>query len=274
MKSLNVKQVNTIGIGLFFSFIIGLSGCGSQKTAVTNAAQNAVLQPAGPYVPPGAITNQTTATTIFNYGASAPIVLDGLTPSLQAQTFNDYVGATRVNYTGLTLNINLVPRGTGFGGQIAIGYFDQDANMQRTGVFKNGDSAIFPNTPLIAAAANNIWFTQGGITYFHGFFQDHNGGVIIVIDNYIGQGDGVAPTQASGSIWYKNFVFDPFAVKPPHPPSHCWTVSLGPYDCRSWKSGNGVNTLLSPNPTDGYVKLGSFTGLDLSVGFNGAPIAP
>ena len=40
----------------------------------------------------------------------------------------------------------------------------------------------------------------------------------------------------------------------------CWEISAGPFDCRTWRQGNGVNTFRTIEP-DGncYTKLATFT---------------
>ncbi|MCB0415586.1 MAG: hypothetical protein KDD50_14710, partial [Bdellovibrionales bacterium] len=182
---------------------------------------------------------------------------------------SEYATVTRYNPSSIGLNVNLVRRGDGYGGRITIGYYDNGSYHE--GVFVNGDEFVFWNTSLSKAAKYNVWFTKSGKTYWHGFFQDRYGAVIIVIEDYESLGDGEPPVNASGSIWFKNFdlVSSPYVLTPPLPPSHCWFISVGPYDCRSWKSGDGVNTTAAIYPTNGYKKLGSFSGLNLSSAFNG-----
>lgn len=116
---------------------------------------------------------------------------------------------------------------------------------------------------------------------FHGFFEDvraqrlmaplygqtiFGGALILVIDSMNDAGDGQGPTSANGSVWFKNYT----ARYPqgPLPLTNCWFISDGPYDCRSWPSNGGVNTKLSIYPTNGYTKLGTFTGLDIQAAFN------
>ena len=257
---------------LFLSFALLLSGCGSEKT-VSNDKSGEVgpSQPAGPYVPPGTSSGGGSLGEAFDYGANAPIILDGATDTQKNQTMGAYVGVPRYNISQLTLNLNLVKRADGFGGRIAIGYYDEDAKTFRRGVFVNGDEQQFWNTSLDDAAKYNVWFQKDGDLYFHGFFQDTQGGVIIVIEDFVSLGDGQPPTHVKGSIWFKNFQIysDPYTLMPPHPPTHCWLVSIGPYDCRSWKSGKTVDTTSEVLPTDGYQKLGEFQGLELAPAFNG-----
>ncbi len=48
----------------------------------------------------------------------------------------------------------------------------------------------------------------------------------------------------------------------------CWFISTGPFDCKTWREGNGVNTFKAVEP-DGncYMKFGEFHGLDIVKAF-------
>ncbi|MCB0411829.1 MAG: hypothetical protein KDD22_04845, partial [Bdellovibrionales bacterium] len=52
------------------------------------------------------------------------------------------------------------------------------------------------------------------------------------------------------------------------PQTYCWFISLGPYDCRAWTDGNGVDSDKAVLPDNGYKKLGDFEGLNLKKAFN------
>ena len=48
----------------------------------------------------------------------------------------------------------------------------------------------------------------------------------------------------------------------------CWEFDTGPFDCRTWRSGNGVATFKAVTPDDScYTKLGTFQGLDILKAF-------
>ena len=49
---------------------------------------------------------------------------------------------------------------------------------------------------------------------------------------------------------------------------NCWFFTSGPFDCRTWRSGKGVNTFKAIYPNSCYSKMGSFKGLDLLKAFN------
>lgn len=221
----------------------------------------------GEYVPPGGSVSEVPG-AVWESGATASLDLEGTSLSAKAERLSEYSGSSRNNPTNIVLNVNLVTRGEGYGGRISIGY--DDDGVFHEGVFVNGDDYVFWNTSLTEAAKYNIWFEKGGDPYFHGFFQDREGGVIIVIEGFESLGDGAVPTKARGSVWFKNFdlVQSPYQLTPPLPPTHCWLISVGPYDCRSWTPGNGVNSTESIHPTESYKKLGSFSGLDLKAAFN------
>ncbi|MBK9039787.1 MAG: hypothetical protein IPL83_11600 [Bdellovibrionales bacterium] len=68
-----------------------------------------------------------------------------------------------------------------------------------------------------------------------------------------------------GKVYFKNFGL----TYAPHPPTRCWFVSLGPYDCRAWKTDRSVDTTRSIYPDSDYVELGSFAGMVLDEAFNG-----
>lgn len=248
-------------------------GCAKKKFVVDDAPVVEATEPTGPYVPPGGSESETPA-SFWSYGASAPITIEGATDGDKAEKLLAYVGTYRNNPTDITLNLNLVKRGNGYGGRIAIGYYSD--TVYHEGVFVNGDANYFWNTGNKEAARYNVWFTIDDNRVFHGFFQDLKGGVIIVIDDFIALGDGQPPTHAKGSIWFKNFTQTVSGsgvdLSPPHPPTHCWFVSTGPFDCRSWKAGDKVNTTRSVEPTNGYIKLGTFDDLNISEAFNGSDI--
>ena len=107
---------------------------------------------------------------------------------------------------------------------------------------------------------------MNGQKVWHGVFDDfYFGALVVVIDGVSDLGDGQgAQDLVSGTVWMKNFA----ATRAPHPPTYCWFVSFGPFDCRPWPVGEGMNTFASKDPQGGYVKLGTFSGLSLRAAFN------
>jgi len=172
----------------------------------------------------------------------------------------DYAGHGFYNPANFKINVNLTPYTDSYGGTVTISYNDNGYTYQEQ--FTSGHSSD--------ETKYNRFVTVGGTKVWHGFFEDYMGAIIIVIDKSVGLGDGdTSDVTASGSIWFKNFG-QTFA---PHPPTWCWFVSLGPYDCRAWPEGRGVNTSESIYPDNGYQKLGTFTGLNLQSAFNSSTVS-
>ncbi|MGE0529481.1 MAG: hypothetical protein AB7G93_22015 [Bdellovibrionales bacterium] len=209
----------------------------------------------GPYVPP---------TTGPGYGPGDTFQYGGTTTFTFANkaVYNKYTGRYIQDLSQLTnvrINLNLDKYGSGFGGTVTIRYLL--GNQIYEGYFTSGHDT--------ESNKYNIWFTSGGKDVWHGFFEDFMGAIVVVIDNVEGLGDGsstTTPTKVSGSVWFKNFELYPGYG--PHPPTYCWFVSIGPYDCRAWPSGWGVNTTAAVEPDNGYTRLGTFKDLDLDKAFN------
>lgn len=176
-----------------------------------------------------------------------------------------------------------------YSGDIRIAYWEYDTQGStfRETRYRSGRGSN---------AKYNVWFRKSNRDYFHGFFQEAHGSLIFVIDAITAATRNPdAPQQNtlySGSLWVKQFrttwnrrnscnnhdnryVFennlDP--TKTFIPPlaertKNCWFITSGPFDCRTWKSGKGVNTFKAVNPDSCYSKMGRFNGLDLLKAFN------
>jgi hypothetical protein len=250
---------------LVIAMAVGMAiGCAKDKKSAGSAAP--VPPPAaGPIVPPPFQQDGGQPGQHWQWGASAAFEF------VDPYTALEYSGRAMNNPKEVKINVRLEKRGNGFGGYLAVSYKD-DGNVYREGVFVNG-SSYFPNTSLVDAARYNVWATFPEGSGFHGFFQDTIGAVVLVVDQFFSEGDGQPPTTGGGKLYFKNFTAPPYYGSPyPYSPTHCWFISLGPNDCRAWKSGNGVNTLQSRYPDQGYKLLGSFQGLDLKKAF-GSSIA-
>ena len=157
-----------------------------------------------------------------------------------------------------------------YGGSLNIRYEDSGWLMQHpftTGSTQND-------------AAYNYWVTMSGKPVFRAFFEDTgrpfkkvSGGLVLVIDNGSGNGDGSGGTVVSGSVWYLNFE----SSGAPQTDARCWFVQLGPYDCRAFLQGNSVDITsrlypeartLSTGYQPGYKRLGVFTNLNINAAFN------
>lgn len=252
-------------------------GCGKDK----GGSNGSTVPYSGynPYVPPGSGPGGNPGVD-WTYGATAPLVVT-------ADSMKFYTGWTTNNATDVKVNINLKKfaavssNGPSYGGIVSISFKDGGKTYEDTfSSLVNESSAYGPGLVTSNSQNNryNVWITKNGQTAWHGFFQDRYGSIVVVIDDNDDQNDGNGPTVASGSIWVMNFgsSYAPLA------PTSCWFISAGPYDCRTWKSGDGVNTnaaiypyLENSNPgtsmapkSVGYKKLGDFTNLEFKKAFN------
>lgn len=230
---------------------LGMTVSCAKENKVSNSVPAVVVPPPGtPYVPPGIGLGQ--APGVVNgteFGGTANLTIVSTT------VMSEYTGRPMNNPQNIKITLNMVKGGATFGGTAKISYTDN--NWPYEGFFTAGQSA--------EATKYNRAFSYGGETVWHGVFEDFMGGLVVVIDQIVDLGDGGGAQDAvGGTVWFKNFGL----TYAPHPPTYCWFVSLGPYDCRPWPDGNGMNTYQSKNPGAGYVKLGSFTGLSLKAAFN------
>lgn len=222
-----------------------------------SCAQNKKQSPSAPapITPPPFVQNGGSPGSHWEWGASATFSF------VDPYTAMEYAGRPLNNPTDVKLNVRLEKRGQGYGGYIAVGYTDN--GTYREGAFVNGDLMHFPATSLEKAASLNVWSSFPEGNGFHGIFQDYMGGMILVVDEFFSEGDGQPPSTGSGSLYFKNFGLS----NAPQSPTHCFFVSLGPYDCRSWPTKYEMNTFQSLYPTNGYKKLGTFQNLDLTKAF-------
>ncbi len=236
--------------------VLALAGIGCAKKDDVN------LNPP----PPGAtpVTPGVTPT-------SAPNEVD---VSVDSSALSEFAKWPLNNPTNLKAKIDLRyqynPGGaTRYGGTLTISFQDSGYNISSGFTTGSGDDTIF-----------NYWMTMNGKSVFRAFFEDQgrpfkkvSGGVVLVIDSSTDLGDGASDPMAGGSLWYLNFE-DSYA---PQTDKRCWFVSLGPYDCRAFLSGDNIDPgsrlfpemrQLSTGYQPGYKKLGSFTNLNLLKAFN------
>lgn len=243
-------------------------GCVRKPSVVDAPVDNSVppvVIPANPNGLPdttvnvGPLAGASGGTTWFTYDSLA--------------VFNEYVFVRPVNNPqSLAVNVDLRDIGGGrYAGNLRIAYTDNGQWSQ--GVFETGEGTnqvSYRNLDLGKSEAEfNQWFVWNGKRVFHAFFQDSQGAVILVIDGGLDLGDGGGLTDLKGSVWFKNFNLTPY----PQFQEKCWFVRVGPYDCRTfvvgdWQSGLiQTNSSLYPN-SNGYKRLGTFTGLNRSRAFN------
>ncbi len=244
-------------------------GCASEKKASQGSEGQDedipyVDPPTGAYVPPGDAPGEGPGK---NWQSGATAELNFVSEEVLADYISGNVNSprnARINVNLRTFTDNRTGRVT-YGGTVTISYEDDlgFGNALAEGFFTSGHSS--------SETRYNVWLEKDGQTAYHGFFADHLGAIVLVIERPSGPdlGDGQSVNLWSGSVWFKNF--DPKATYM-HPPTRCWFVSRGPYDCRSWKSGSGVDTFRAILPDSGYRRLGTFDSLNLSRAFNNAEI--
>lgn len=234
-----------------------LAGCAKEKKKETPPADTppVVEVPQGPYVPPGNGPGQGPGSN-WEWGGSAELKITGSDQRAKNKRMGEYTGRPMNSPKDIRLNVNLTKAGNGYGGVVTISYVDN--GYQEEGYFTSGSSE--------KEVQFNIWQHKDNKYAYHGFFEDFLGGLIVVIDEWIDLGDGKGPEDLlGGKVYFKNFGL----TYAPHPPTRCWFVSLGPYDCRAWKTDRSVDTTRSIYPDSDYVELGSFAGMVLSEAFNG-----
>ncbi|OFZ12050.1 MAG: hypothetical protein A2Z20_07410 [Bdellovibrionales bacterium RBG_16_40_8] len=266
---------------LLITLALVSAGCGSKKggSGGGKAGNNGGIPP---YTDPTDGTTPSTGGVLVDMFLTNKVALD------------QYLGWTTNDPKNFKVNVNIQKFATysktgggydyGFGGYVSIKFSDGTSNFTDTfsSMWQGGTNVVKSNTEnhkynLLSSDYPEL----GGTVGYHGFFEDtrvqrmvpplygqpiFGGAVILVIDSTNDLGDGSGPTSGNGSVWFKNYIGQyPMG---PLPSTNCWFISSGPYDCRSWKSGNGVNTKKSIYPDNGYVKLGTFVGLDMKKAFN------
>ena len=225
------------------------------------------------------------------WGTSAPITI---TNSL---TFEDFRLGVPVNSMKDIQNLRVyvklgkVSRQKYYAGRVTIAYEDYGREKPfRSISFHSGNGAN---------AQYNVWLKK---TKFHGFFQENNGALILVINRITSvrpNPDAPPVMSYGGSIWTMQFrttfggrnscnnhdqkyVFQ-YNQNPPggeliptlsERNKKCWFLTIGPFDCRTWRKGKGVNTFKAVEPDDRcYSKLGTFEGLDIPKAFGVSAIS-
>ncbi len=146
------------------------------------------------------------------WGVSAPIAED----SVDTDVFDDFrLGEAAFNswddISEFRVYVKLKKTGSKnnyYGGQVLINYWDysREKKPERKITFVSGGGND---------AKYNVWFKKSGKQYFHGFFQEQDGALILVIDkktDVARSPDETTPKENlySGSIWIMMFrtIFD------------------------------------------------------------------
>ena len=183
--------------------------------------------------------------------------------------------------------------GSYYQGKVTLSYNDAG---NRTVPFTEFSSGSDEN------AQYNVWFRAGNKKVFHGFFQENEGSLILVVDrqtrvlrNADDNNNNNPDNLRGGSIWIMMFrtTFRGATSCSNHSqlyvsdyndglqygveslplvsqlPVKCWFKRIGPYDCRTWRTDRGVDTFRAVEPDDNcYAKLGDFEGLDITEAFS------
>lgn len=256
--------MKVLNIVLMLIVILLDIGCAKEKTQ-SSSSETPYVDASGTYVPPYTGVGGNPGPT-YAYGGTATLTIGGSDLYSRNQLMQTYTGHPMNNPQNIVVNINFSSTGTSsygntFGGTVTIGYQDT-----YNGVYQN-IQGYFTSGTTTDANQYNVWFSYNGNNVFHAFLEDYLGGLMVVINGRGGSGDGGTVT-ASGNVWFKNFT----STYAPHPPTYCWFVSTGPYNCQAWNYGSGINTYQADNPdySSGWTQLGTFSGLDLLKAFNGA----
>ena len=266
---------------------------GNQVTPPTTTTTQRTGQTALPTPPPVLSPGSPDISTRYPRGGTALLEVDSVA------IFEKYTQRPMNRPYNVILNMDVreVGRPTGmpvYGGKIRIAYNDTDVSgtaYQMEGTFSSGESlSDLRANPLQNNNSEyiNRWFfpsSNPSKEHFQGFFEDAEGGIMVVIDSKDDQG------LASGSVYFLNFDFNVCTTRPPFycaPKGnfHCWQASLGPYDCREMLTyGNGapsygwitLGSRIYPGYPDTrstrqdgrqYERLGRFDGLDVKKAFN------
>lgn len=257
-----------LGVALAISLLAGCaqeSGVGGSQDGSNNSSGGGGGSVDGSPTPTpdnNPLNNEAGGTAVFQY--------------VDINTLNTYVQTRPVNApTNMKVNVQLRDIGNGrYAGTLKLAYYDN--GNYYVGIFETGTSTIVSNQTYknyyngYNDAQFNQWFNYNGQQVFHAFFQDRLGAVILVIDGGINLGDGGGYAEVNGSVYFKNFSVTPY----PQTQTKCWfQFAPSPYACGTFFA-NGIDGGSTPiittsalYPSNGYVKLGTFQGLDKAKAF-------
>ena len=179
-------------------------------------------------------------------------------------------------------------RGRYYSGKITVSYKNKRTKKVHYTQFYSGRGEN---------AKYNVWITKSNKKAFHGFFQENEGSLVLVVDHKtICLNNPDNPDQCNnlygGSVWIMMFrttfngkhscnneeqMYISEYNKSPlrgNIPSlserdyKCWFITSGPFDCRTWRQGRYIDAFRAIEPDDAcYSKLGEFEGLDIAKAF-------
>lgn len=251
-------------------------GCARERSAETPAPAPTTQDPTTPTTP-----SSKNPDTNFQSGALATLNIDSLA------AINSYVQTHPVNNpSDIKVSVKLVGNAGKYTGQVFISYYDN--GQYYTGRFYAHNQTVPAGVSHGHTGKSygeyNQWFTWGGDSVFHGFFQDSYGAVMLVINGGIDLGDGAGVSSLTGEIWFKNF----YTTPAPQGAIPCWFIELGPYDCRTfltngetvsttsalypdesvYYTSSSTNPAIPAEPARGWRRLGTFSGMDKTKAFN------
>ncbi|MGE0631611.1 MAG: hypothetical protein AB7O96_04340 [Pseudobdellovibrionaceae bacterium] len=242
---------------------LGLVGCDKKKSSSSSTAAATPYAPvAGPDVP----------SSIDGDGAVAPKNGDVVDWTPIYNQLDRFRAVAPVNDPrDFKLWVNLMYTGNGNGGNIQVQWKDSGQyairyfqSVNKSGDFPCNDCGQEYNSDIGTPPEKwNQWVTNHGKPVFHGIFEDPHGALVFMIEDGLDLGDGGGMTELTGTLWYKNFT----TVRAPE--SYyipCWFIKLGPFQCKDQISGMSPISTLDPGM--GYLKLGTFHGLDRVKAFN------
>ena len=226
------------------------------------------------------------------WGVSAPLTISSRSAFEEYRLGLPYNTQDDIEDFRVYVDLEKVKNQNTYTGKVTIQYYDWEDN----GRPKNTTY----ETRAAREAQYNLWFNLNDERYFHGFFQntqaDTEGALVLVIDRKTktlqDADDRDTEKFYGGSLWIMNFrttfkganscnnqnqnyVFEynqrgfnqlPTLASRDKP---CWEITSGPYDCRTWRRGDGVHPTRAVKP-DGscYEELAEFEGLDVLKAFN------
>lgn len=246
------------------------AGCAEEKTVLAPSGATPIVpdtscrgcDPGGgtgvdaiPGAPTGTGTNP--AQTGYDSGSTATLNVSGGTSTLAKMFYNSVPNSP----SNIRINIDVNRAGE----EVIISYIDNGK------VVEAAFGSRHPYNGNVSSTRYNGWTTNGATPVWKAIYQDSYGAVVLIIDRYLGLGDGNAQLLG-GSIYFQNFpqVRYPYSPYAPYQGSEkmCWDITLGPYDCRTFLVGSDVVMSSSlypnnkgPNALQNYQKLGDFDGI-------------
>lgn len=247
----------TVQMILLMALVAFSNGCSSKK------AEEPVAPPVVSDVP---VTPGGTGAGTTSCGSSTSSGNSVCLSVVSFSEFSNYVATHPLNDpSNIRLTVELSDVGSGrYGGTVRIAYTDNGQPFE--GVFR-ADSGTNSNISGsngwngYSKSEFNRWFTYQGRSVFSGFFQDSYGAIVLVIESVLNTGDGSGGGYVNGSIWFSNFAQSLAPYN--NTQRQCWFLSNGPYNCQSETVMNKSDLY----PSNGYRKLGTFTGLMKSAAF-------